>query len=115
MARPRFGGMHLTTAPPLDDSLPRDVKTDASEPDQACRLRPFAGAPKTTRYRAGRSPAPVPSNRRTSGFSLGRIENLEPGRLRRPGRNDRGQALSAPEALPIWVAMKSISPGDRQS
>jgi hypothetical protein len=25
------------------------------------------------------------------------------------------QTLSAPDALAIWVAMKSISPGDRQS
>jgi hypothetical protein len=57
--------------------------------------------------------APAPN-----GFTCARNSRRDPGRRGGPsvlGRKDGDQALSAPDALATWVAMKSISTGERQS
>jgi hypothetical protein len=58
-------------------------------------------------------PAPAPN-----GFASARNAICGPGRrgmpiMTRPQAQD--QAFNAPEALAMWVAIASISPGDRQS
>jgi hypothetical protein len=75
----------------------------------------FVWRRQNRRYGAGPSVSAQTLRRHAEDDAIPRRRIARAGAFEPAGRNDRDQALSAPEALAMWVAMKSISPGDRQS
>src|SRR3979490_2844984 len=79
------------------------------------KLFSIAGAPPAE---AAIIQPPVLAAPAPNGFTLPGTLRRHPGRRGRPSMSrpqGRDQALSAPDALAMWVAIASISPGDRQS